>query len=116
MTRSSRQSPIGSLSASRNSNLKAFRSLNGMAGPRLGADRSFAATDHRATGERTAHDLNSSVERSTTLGLSQRSEGATAILHLSSVARHIERGRESRRDADHGRFLGCGARRFLSQA
>ena len=34
-----------------------------MAGPRLGADRSFAATDDRATGERTAHDLNSSVER-----------------------------------------------------
>jgi hypothetical protein len=52
-TRPTRRSPIRLLSASRNSSLKASRSLNRMAGPSLGAGGSFKATDHRATGERT---------------------------------------------------------------
>ena len=55
MTRPSRRSPIRLLSASRNSSLKASRSLNRIAGPSLGAGRSFEGTDHRATGERTPH-------------------------------------------------------------
>jgi hypothetical protein len=63
MTRPSRRSPIRLLSASRNNSLKASWSLNRIAGPSLGAGRSFEGTDHRAIGERTPRDLNSSVER-----------------------------------------------------
>jgi hypothetical protein len=62
MTRPTRRSPIRLLSASRNSSLKASRSLNRIAGPSLGAGRSFAATDHRAIGERIPRDLKSSVD------------------------------------------------------
>lgn len=62
MTRPTRRSPIRLLSASRNSSLKASRSLNRIAGPSLGAGRSFEATDHRAIGERISRDLKSSVD------------------------------------------------------
>jgi hypothetical protein len=49
--------------ATRNSSLKASRSLNRIASASLGAGRSFEETDHRAAGERTPRDLNSSFER-----------------------------------------------------
>ena len=62
MTRPTRRSPIRLLSASRNSSLKASRSLNRIAGPSLGAGRSFEATDHRAIGERIPRDLKPSVD------------------------------------------------------
>ena len=62
ITRPTRRSPIRLLSASRNSSLKAFRSLNRIAGPSLGAGRSFEATDHRAIGERIPRDLTPSVD------------------------------------------------------
>jgi hypothetical protein len=63
VTRPTRRSPIRLLSATRNSSLNASRSLNRIAGASRGAGRSFEATDHRAAGERTPRDLDSSFER-----------------------------------------------------